>query len=174
MGAVHLYVATSLDGFIADPADGLDWLFTDGDYGYEDFLAGVGTLVMGRRTYDVIRSFGAWPYPGRPCYVLTHRPADPEPPSECRFVAESAPGLLRRLAAEQGEVWLVGGGVVAGECLAQRAIDRLTLSVHPVLLGDGLPLFPRGVPGSTWKLERHEAFPNGLVQLVYGRVAGAD
>ncbi|MGB3312692.1 MAG: hypothetical protein WBG32_02970 [Nodosilinea sp.] len=80
---IVLYIATSLDGFIATPEGGIDWLaaieIPEEDYGYEAFYSSIDAIVMGRRTYDQVLSFGDWPYPGKPSYIMTHQPLSPLP-----------------------------------------------------------------------------------------------
>ena len=169
MPRIALYIATSLDGYVAGPDDDLDWLFTDADYGYEAFYAGVDRVVMGRRTYEVVRSFGGWPYVGKRGFVFTNRPAELEPGVEAVSgdPAEIAPRLAE---GAQGDIWLVGGGELASQFRQAGLVDRYVLSVHPVMLGSGSPLFPRELPPEQLELTAHHVWPNGLVQLTYERV----
>lgn len=169
MPRITLFIATSLDGYVAAPGDDLGWLFTDADYGYEAFYEGIDCVVMGRRTFDVVRSFGGWPYAGKRSYVFTHRPIDPH--DEVTAVEGPPAEVMPRLAAQaSGDIWLVGGGELAASFRDASLIDRYVLSVHPVLLGDGVRLFPRALPLEQLRLQEHHAFPNGLVQLTYERV----
>lgn len=171
MSSIVLYIATSLDGFIAGPNDDLSWLFDIGeeDYGYADFLGGVGALVMGRRTYDVVRSFGAWPYADRPTYVFTHHPPTDAPAdAPITFVSEDVASFVRDLRAQTaGDIWLMGGGSLASAFRAEGLIDEYILSIHPVLLGDGVPLFPGTPPRTDLRLLETTPYPDGLVQLRY-------
>ncbi|MCZ9677394.1 dihydrofolate reductase family protein, partial [Pseudomonas aeruginosa] len=116
------YVAASLDGFIARPDGSVDWLdrFAEGgnDHGYKSFYQGIDGLLMGRGTYDIVRGFGDWPYPGKPCQVLTRNPQESAAEGvELRHVTPQE-GLAR--LGEQGcrRIWLAGGGSLAGSCLA--------------------------------------------------------
>lgn len=170
---VVLYVAVSLDGFIADADGGIGWLSQaegGGDYGYGAFLATVGALVMGRATYDQVRTFGPWPYAEQPTYVLTHRPPDADAPPGVTFTDAEPAALLERIrAAHRGAIWLVGGGQTVAAFRAADAIDAYEVAVIPTLLGAGLPLFPGALPPQRLRLTGSEAFPTGVVMLRYAR-----
>ena len=166
-----VYIAVSLDGYIARKDDSLDWLervqVEGEDYGYKEFMASVDALVIGRRTYDKVREFDRWPYDGKRCVVLTHRPIDAGHGEE-RFDEEPAE-LLPRLAAEGvRRVYLDGGNAIRA-FLARDLVDDLTLSFIPVLLGDGIPLFGPGGVERALALEESRSFPTGLVQVRYRR-----
>lgn len=141
---VVLYVALSLDGFIAETDGGVGFLdaVQGAESDYAEFLAGVGSLVMGRRTYDQVLGWG-WPYAGRPTAVVTGRPlADDAPAGVFANDGRDLRALVEDLAArEEGAIWLVGGGEVAGAFLRSHLVDELRLYVVPVLLGGGVPLW---------------------------------
>jgi len=164
-----VFIATSLDGFIARRDGGLDWLdlvAADGeDYGYTAFFTTIDALVIGRRTYETALGFDAWPYIGKRVVVLTHVPGQSRHGET--FAAEAPGPLLARLHAEGSRRVYVDGGVVIRDFLAAGAIDELTLSVIPILLGAGIPLF--GDTGIEHRLHAARArhFPSGLVQLSY-------
>lgn len=163
------YIATSLDGYIAGPDGEIDWLFTDQDYGYAGFFAGVDTIVMGRKTYDLCLTFGEYPYPHMPNYVWsrTRRGAD----DHATFVSGDIAQLLKELKQKEGKtIWLVGGNALVGEAIRHDLLDELILSIHPVVLGNGVPLFPRGLPARSFQFIASESFTSGLVQLTYRRV----
>jgi dihydrofolate reductase len=167
-----VFIAASLDGFIARADGGLDWLSiverAGEDYGYRAFFDGVDALVMGRRTYDTVVGFDDWPYAGKRCIVLAHAPPPPRYDEE---FASGAPGaLLDRLGAEGIRRIYVDGGAVIRQFLAADLIDELTLSVIPVLLGDGIRLFGADAAGSPkrgLRLLGARPFDSGLVQLRY-------
>jgi dihydrofolate reductase len=166
-----VYIAVSLDGYIARKDDSLDWLEVvqaEGeDYGYKEFMASVDALVIGRRTYDKVLEFDRWPYDGKRCVVLTHRAIEVGHGEE-RFDGDQAE-LLRRLGAEGvRRVYLDGGGAIRS-FLARDLVDDLTLSFIPLLLGDGMPLFGSGGMERLLELEESRAFPSGLVQVRYRR-----
>lgn len=143
---VVLYVALSLDGFIAETDGGVGFLdaVQGSDSDYEEFLAGVGSLVMGRRTYDQVLGWG-WPYAGKPSAVITSRPiAEDAPAGVFADNGLDLRALVGDLAARaEGAIWLVGGGEVAGAFLRGDLVDELRLYVVPVLLGEGVPLWSR-------------------------------
>lgn len=173
-GTITLYIASSVDGFIATEDGGVSWLEpfeTGGDNeddagSYEDFFAGVDCLVMGARTYEQVLSFGEWPYGEKPTYVLTRR----EPPranDAVSFVAGAADDLADGLADRYQHVWLVGGARVAQQFLRADRVDELWLSVIPQLLGKGVSLF--GDSGERRGLDLIESTEreNGIVELRY-------
>lgn len=164
-----VYIATSVDGYIARPDGGLDWLPSaeaeGDDCGYAAFFAGVDALVMGRNTYDTVLGFGHWPYAGKRCVVLTRRPAAPHEGVE--FFAGEPALLLERLAQEGVQHVYVDGGVVIRQFLAARLVDELTLTMIPIVLGAGIRLFAGGEPELGLTLVACRSWPAGLVQLHY-------
>jgi dihydrofolate reductase len=165
------FVGVSLDGFLARSDGAIDWLkpFEAEEHGYRAFFATVDTVVLGRRTYEfvlgMLSSGLSWPYGESRCVVMTHRPLE-QKNGERAFSGE--PGtLLRDLEAAGARHVYVDGGVVLRSFLATGLLDQLTVSVVPVLLGSGFPLFggvrlERGVT-----LENATSFKNGLVQMRY-------
>lgn len=163
------FIASSVDGYIAREDGGLDWLDAvqaEGeDYGFGEFFAAVDVLVLGRRTYDTVLGFDAWPYAGKRCIVLTHRPASARHGEE--FSAEDPAALVARLGREGARRLYVDGGAVIRQFLAAGLIDDLTLSLIPVLLGRGIRLFTDSAPTTRLLVERVRSWPSGLVQLTY-------
>jgi len=159
-----VFIAQSLDGYIARRDGSIDWLDVVAspgeDYGFAAFYASVDTLVMGRGTYDTALGFPDWPYAGKRVIVLTHRPA------ESRHGEEFFAGPVTELDALTGRTYVDGGNVIR-QFLAANLIDDLTLSIIPILLGDGIRLFEGGIGEHRLVLEEHRAFPTGLVQLRY-------
>lgn len=163
------HVATSVDGLIADASGGVEWLspFFDVDYGSQDFLNSIDTVVMGRRTYDhLLKTSKENPYKGKRFVVLSHTRsiglhADLFWPGHPR-------GLMMRLDAMGSKsLWIVGGGSVAGEFLEAGLLDEVDLFVVPVALGSGVPVFgPLRQPDSL-QLKGCQSFPNGVVRLRY-------
>jgi dihydrofolate reductase len=147
------YTATTLDGFIADEHDSLAWLFEQqidqsGQGGYEGFIAGIGALVMGSTTYawvrDHMRATGEpWAY-DVPCWVFTHRDFG-TPAEDVRFVQDTVAEHRDVITASAGErdVWVVGGGDLAGQFADIGFLDQVVVSIAPVALGSGRPLLPR-------------------------------
>jgi len=162
-----VYIAASLDGFIARPDGGLDWLSAverpGEDYGYKAFFDSVDVLVMGRKTYDVALGFNPWPYGKKRCIVVTHAP----PAAKLGETFHSGPlsSLMDQLSREGVRRIYVDGGALIRSFLAEGLVDDVTLSVIPVLLGAGLPLF--GGAERRLTLVSSRPFPSGLVQLRY-------
>lgn len=168
-----VFIATSLDGFIARPNGTFDFLSIveqpDEDYGFADFFATVDALVIGRHTYETALGFPEWPYAGKRCIVLTHR----ETPSQHgeQFFAGAASALVEQLALGGAQRLYVDGGQVIRDFLVADLIDDLTLSIVPVLLGSGIRLFGEEVPEQRLQLASSQSYPSGLVQLRYERHA---
>ena len=180
-GTTEVFIACSLDGFIAGEGDDLSWLTGPGevsdsevpagepdDHGFSDFFARVGALLMGRRTYEVVTGFDKWHYGDKPVLVATTRPLGEPPAPTVRAVSGSPHELLEiaREVAGEGVVY-VDGGILIRSFLDSGLIDEMTVSVIPVILGSGIPLFA-GTARRT-KLELIEGPPatGGLVQLRY-------
>ena len=173
MGKIDLYLAMSVDGYIADEQGGVGWLGGDGSEpdapgSYPAFYETVDTIVMGWTTYRQIvteLSPDSWPYEGRPCYVVTHRQEEDQE-GICFWNGELT-ALADKLKAErEGNIWICGGASVAGQLLKEGRIDKLWLSVIPTVLGKGVRLYPELGPELPLKLVGTEHY-NGIVDLVY-------
>ena len=173
MGKSVLYLAISLDGYLADERGGVSWLVGDGSEpdapgSYPAFLDTVDAIVMGWTTYHQLvteLSPDSWPYEGRPCYVVTHRQAEDR--EDISFWNGELTALVDQLkGAHQGNIWICGGASVAGQLLKESRIDQLWLSVIPVVLGKGIRLFPELSQALPLKLMGTQQY-NGIVDLVY-------
>lgn len=171
-----VFVAASLDGFIAGPAGELDWLHRpeyaqlDGeDFGFQRFLAGVDVLVMGRKTFEAVRDFDPWPYAETPVVVLSSRELQVPPQLAGRVRREDAPPaeLVARLAAGGARHLYVDGGLTVQRFLAAGRVDELTVTWIPILLGGGVTLFGELGVEVALDLVGVEAFDNGFVQCKY-------
>lgn len=165
-----VFIATSLDGYIAREDGGIDWLdrvqLAGEDYGFAAFFASVDALVMGRGTYDTAIGFPEWPYAGKRVYVLTHRPTEARHGEV--FVSGTAAGVADRAHRDGVRHLYVDGGGVIAQFLAARLIDHLTISIVPVVLGGGRRLFAGGEGEHALELEGAETWAaSGLVQLRY-------
>jgi dihydrofolate reductase len=176
MAKIQLFIATTIDGFIARENGSLDWLFelpnpSQTDHGYDNFIKGIDTVVMGRKTYDDFMGFGVeWPYGNCTSYVVTN-----DSKYKARTVntfvlndlsKESMDGLRQKSSAN---IWVVGGGEVITQFLSCDEIDEMILSIIPIILGKGIRLFP-GVPKeSKFELIHSELFDTGVVNLCYHR-----
>jgi dihydrofolate reductase len=148
------YVASTLDGFIADPDDSLDWLLKqdideNGPMNYHSFIAEVGAVVMGATTYDWLIRHQAttgekWPYT-QPSWVFTHHPRPGIDGADIRFTSAPVTEVHAEAtkAADGRDVWVVGGGDLAGQFADAHLLDELIVSYAPVTLGAGAPLLPR-------------------------------
>lgn len=173
MGKTVLYLAMSLDGYIADARGGVDWLAGDGSQpdapgSYPAFLDTVDVIVMGWTTYHQLvteLSPDRWPYEGCPCYVVTHRQEADQ--KDISFWNGELTALVDKLKGEyEGNVWICGGASVAGQLWKEGRIDQLWLSIIPTVLGRGVRLFPELSQEAPLKLVRTEPW-NGIVDLVY-------
>ncbi|HEV3497006.1 MAG TPA: dihydrofolate reductase family protein [Actinomycetes bacterium] len=173
MSQIVLYIAASLDGYIAGEDDDISWLkpFEGVDYGYDEFLDSIGAVIVGRRTYDLTTGAGwGWPYPV-PGYVLTSRPpADHPQGADITFTDRPLPELVaeaRQRIADDKDVWVVGGAGVVRDFLAAGLIDQIRLFVIPVMLGHGVRLFQPVDRPTTVSLQRVNQLPEGMVELAY-------
>jgi dihydrofolate reductase len=162
-----VFIATSLDGYIARANGAIDWLSIvhplDEAHGYQAFFDSIDTIVVGRGTYETVLGFDEWPYRDKRVIVMTHRPAEPRHGEE--FFAGTTTALLARLSAAR-RVY-VDGGKVIGQFFAAGLIDDLTLSLIPIVLGDGIRLFCGGEGEHRLVLESQRSWPSGLVQIRY-------
>jgi dihydrofolate reductase len=183
LSLVRYYAAQTLDGYIAESDDTLDWLLEyEGHYegadsdqgraGYDAFYKGIGALVSGSTTYEwVLEHGGGWPYAGKPCWVLSSREL-PKPNGDgvdVRIVSGEIPGLIDEMLDSAGDLdlWIVGGGNVASQFADHGLLDRVEVTLVPVVLGDGKPLFDRRLPGGPMQLIAARTFSSGMVGLNY-------
>ncbi len=166
---VSLFIATSLDGYIAREDESMDWLLDDQDYGYERFYESVDTVVLGRHTWDELKTLGDYPYEGKKGFVFCSQSAGQTDPN-VTFVTERIEDWLVRAKQQCGRnIWVIGGSKLVDECLEAGLVDEITLSIHPVLLGKGTPLFRGKQPEMGLKLVYSKVYQTGVVQLVYQR-----
>jgi dihydrofolate reductase len=170
---VSVFVGVSVDGFLARPNDDLDFLPEGGGepHGYDEFFASVDALVIGRKTFEKVLTFPAWPYGAKRVVVLSSRPVDLSVAAARGGVVEQMSGspaeIISKLAASGAHHLYVDGGVTIQRFLSAGLVKRLVITRVPVLIGEGIPLFgalPRDV-----RL-RHVAtrhYASGLVQSEY-------
>jgi len=173
--ANYVYIATSLDGFIATEDGGIDWLMEipnpdKNDYGYFEFMDGIDALVMGRNTFDKVLTFGEWHYT-KPVFVLSNSLAEiPENLiGKAEIVKGDIRGVIQNLNKQGYKNLYIDGGKVIQSFLKEDLIDELIISRVPVLLGEGIPLF--GETNSLLKFNhiKTETFNNSLVKSCYVR-----
>ena len=169
MRTVSLFIATSLDGRITGPGESLDWLFTDRDYGYKKFFKSIDTVIMGRKTFAIACTFENIPYAGKAKYVFTHQQITTDVPG-VKFILNDPSVFVRALKAKPGKkIWIVGGAEIVKVLLNADLIDEIIMSVHPIILSEGIPLFSGIRNKSGWSLQKSKKFSSGLVQLTYMR-----
>jgi dihydrofolate reductase len=177
------YCASSLDGYIAEADDTLDWLLGyEGSYegedahparGYEEFYEGIGALVSGSVTYEFVLDHmgegGEWPYAGKPCWVLSSRdlPVPDGHGVDVRIVDSPVTELHPEMIAAAGErdLWVIGGGNVASQFADAGLMDDVMVTVVPVVLGEGKPLFDHRLPGGPMQLTEVLPRESGMVEL---------
>ncbi|MDR2844239.1 MAG: dihydrofolate reductase family protein [Candidatus Symbiothrix sp.] len=172
MKKIILYIATSLDGRIAEPDGGLEWLTgfpnpEKTDYGYKDLLASVDTVIMGGRTYrELLNMDVIWPYPEQMTYVVSRH--DWGATENIRFITENIIETISALRDEQGnDIWLVGGGELISMLLAAALIDEMRVAYIPIILGKGVPLFLEQPKESKWELIRSIPYNSGVLMVEY-------
>lgn len=166
-----VFIATSLDGFIARKDGALDWLPPNGGepHGYNEFIASIDAIVIGRKTFETVLSFAEWPYGKMPVVVLSSRPKDLAGPAGavCEMMTGSPHEVVARLSDRGMKHLYIDGGVTIQRFLEAALIQRLIITRIPVLLGSGIPLF--GPLSRDIRLEHvaTRSYPSGMVQSEY-------
>ena len=174
------YTASSLDGFIADERNSLDWLFQFGEGpggNYDEFIARVGAIAMGSTTYEWILEHlvnkdparpAPWPY-AQPSWVFTTRDLPVPPGADVRFVRGEIPPVHAAMAAaaKGKNLWVVGGGELVGRFHDHGLLDEILVTFASVTLGRGAPLLPRRIVTPPMRLVSAEAWGDGFAHLVY-------
>jgi len=166
---VVLYIATSLDGFIAKEDNDLQWLTEtegEGDAGYEDMYQSIDTTIMGKKTYDyVMKNSESFPYPEKKCYVFSN--SEKGSNEYVEFVNEDVVEFTRKLKEQQGsKIWMVGGADILDAFMKEQLIDELIITITPHLLGSGIPLFKGKIPYQDLKLVNTQRYGQ-MVQMHY-------
>jgi dihydrofolate reductase len=170
MRKVVLGLGISLDGYIARPDGAVDFLFMPKDYSMGPFFATIDTAIMGRKTYDdALKMGGSFGDSKMKNYVFSHsQPAGER--SGVTFVNESPKSFVEKLRKQRGKnIWLMGGGELGRDFLKDDVVDELYIGVVPVLIGEGLPLFPSGFPERKFTLLENKTFSKGMIALKYAR-----
>ncbi len=168
MSKVILYIAASLDGYIARKDDSLDWLppipESGEDFGYKEFMSGIGITLMGNKTYQIIKGFGDPIYPEMTNYVFSRTAHEAEP--NIVWINEHPVDFVRGLKEKDSkDIWLIGGGEIIKTLYEAELIDELILTQIPVLLGDGIPLWPASNREAKLTVMEVKDYGDGLVQL---------
>jgi len=172
---IVLYIAMSLDGYIARINGSVDWLSGHGkvlevDNGYEEFYNNVDTIIMGRVTYEQVvneLSPDNWVYEGKNCYVFTKK--EYETNEKVKFISGSITNFVSDIKNQLGkDIWLVGGGKLIHEFVRENLVDKYVITVIPTILGEGIPLFIKENPEIKLKLIKTQTV-DGMVELTYVR-----
>ncbi|TCN12082.1 dihydrofolate reductase [Bacillus sp. BK006] len=165
---IVVYIAASLDGYIARENGEIDWLESvegEGDNGYEAFYQTCDAVVMGKATYDhVLKLTPEFPYLSKKRYVFSRSAQGKDQYAE--FINESVASFLNNLSQDTKKIWLVGGADILADFLTAKRVDEFIISVIPVLLGAGIPLFKRGIPEMNLKLTDIKQYGQ-IAQLYY-------
>ena len=172
---VSIFIGTSIDGFIARPNGELDWLPEGGgeSHGYDEFMASVDALVMGRHSFEKVLTFGAWPYGSKRVVVLSNRPVDLSAAAggAVEQMAGTPAEIVSRLAGTGAHHLYIDGGITIQSFLRAGLIHRLIITHVPVLIGAGIPLFGALPHDVRLHHEDTKHFPSGLVQSAYTVIA---
>lgn len=165
-----LYIATSLDGYIAKEDESLEWLFKvegEGDNGYSEFYDTVDTILLGRRTYDWILNYenGNFPYKNKKCYVFSNTLKGKN--EDVEFINEDVVSFSKKIKQHEGKnIWIVGGGELLDFFIKERLVDEFIITIAPTLIGEGIPLFKKNNFELELKLKEIRRF-NEFAQLHY-------
>lgn len=174
MRRVVLYIATSLDGYIAKPDGGIEWLSivdrSGEDYGYHEFIQTVDTVVIGRKTFDKIHSNGnGFPHKDKKCYVITRQ--DKAPENNIIYYKDNLADLILKLKSTPGKnIYCDGGAEIVNSLMKNDLIDDYIISIIPVFLGKGIRLFDDYRKKMDLKLINSKSYVSGLVQFHYRRI----
>ena len=172
MKKIKLCIAASIDGYIAQSDGDLDWLTKypinpETNYGYDDFYKSIDTVIMGGQTYrDILNMDFVWPYTDKTTYVVTRNSMGTK--ENIHFITKSIIEEISKLRKENGkDIWLVGGGQLITMLLASDLVDEMIITTIPVILGNGIALFPEQPKESQWELQSNISYKNGVVQAKY-------
>lgn len=165
MRPLLLNLAVTLDGYIEGPNGEIDWCLTDQDYGMTAFLERCDALLMGRKSYEAMLAYDPDGVPGKQKYVFSRTLHGNKGDTE--FLQGDLAAEVHRLKQQKGKaIWLYGGAEVLDQCLNAGLVDELCISIHPLLLGSGVPLYRR-IPRTPLRLLDSRSYDSGLVQLTY-------
>lgn len=172
MRKIKLYIACSLDGYIATMDNGLDWLTEfpnpqNDDYGYDSFYDTIGTLIMGGNTYRAIANMEVeWPYEGKMTYLVSR--TEQTLSHNITLLSSNWLEKLGDLKNEEGkDIWVVGGGEIISQLINNQLLDEMIITYIPVLLGEGKSLYPSLKQQSSWKTTETICFKSGVMQAVF-------
>ncbi|GAE86572.1 dihydrofolate reductase family protein [Bacteroides reticulotermitis] len=172
MKKIILYIAVSIDGRIAEPDGGIEWLSEfpitkEMNYGYKEFMASIDTIIMGGRSWRELSNMDAMgAYANKAVYVVSRH--DWGEKGNIKFITENVIGRIVDLRNETGkDIWLFGGGELVSMLLAADLVDKMRIAYIPVVLGKGVPLFPEQPKESKWELIESKNYSSGIIMVEY-------
>jgi dihydrofolate reductase len=175
MRKIILSLGISLDGYIARPNGDVDFLFMPKDYPRGESFARIDTAIMGRKTFIAGLKMGGGKIPGGFAYYVFSRTELPGEKNGVTFVNDSPAVFVSKLRKQSGkDIWVMGGGELTRDFLKADLVDELHLGIIPVLLGDGIPLFPRSFPQRNFTLLENKTYSKGMIELKYKRIRAKD
>jgi dihydrofolate reductase len=166
MRKIILNLAVSLDGFIEGPKGEFDWCFTDQDYGMNQFLRRIDTIFFGRKSYEMLLAYEANPYPDKMKYVFSRNLQATTTQTE--VISDNTVETAAAIRSQAGkDIWLFGGADLTTSFMNANLVDELQLAIHPVVLGQGKPLFAGIKERKHFRLTDTITYDSGLVQLFY-------
>lgn len=177
MRKIKLYIAVSMDGYIADINGELDWLTDypinkEFNYGYDEFYQSVDTVIMGGKTFrDILNMDVIYPYRDKHSYIISRTNGFPTTLKDINFISKDIMDSIFALKSKEGkDIWLVGGGQVLSLLMESKLVDEMIITYIPKILGDGIPLFPKMKNESEWKLTKSQSYTNGVISIEYLKI----
>lgn len=177
MRKIKLYIAATLDGYIADINGELDWLTdfpinAEFNYGYDEFYESVDSVIMGGKTFrDILNMDVMYPYKDKVSYVVSRSDNFPTSLKNINFISTDIIKTIFSLKTQQGkDIWLVGGGKMVSMLLENDLVDEMVITHIPKILGDGIPLFAKINNESSWQLTKNTSYPNGVISTEYQKI----
>ncbi len=169
MRRVRYSVAASLDGYIAGPHGEFDWIPMDPSIDFDALFGNVDTVLLGRRSYELVASQGSTPWHRNTRVYVFSRTLSEDGHPGVTVVRNNAAEVVAALRAEHGtgDIWLFGGGELFGSLLAAHQVDDVEVAIVPILLGGGIPLLPTGTASAKLLLTHSHVYPSGIVALNY-------
>ena len=172
MKKIKVYIAASLDGYIARPDGNLNWLTKypfapDSNYGYNEFYNSIGSIIMGGRTYRELLAMDVeWPYKGKKSYVVSRHSMNAN--EDIEFITENIIETIADLRSQADkDIWLMGGGELITMFINAEMVDEMQICHVPVIIGSGIPLFPDNPKESNWKLIGNTVYDSGIIKIDY-------
>lgn len=174
MTKTKLFIATTLDGFIAREDGSLDWLYeipnpNEIDHGYTDFYSTIDVVVIGRKTYEEILGFGVeWPYSTSKTYIISSKEDFKAQTENTEVIHQiNHESIVKIKESSKKNIWIVGGGEIITAFLNHESIDEMILCLTQILLGKGIKLFPNNPKETKFELVKSEPFETGIINLTY-------